>query len=65
LAQGFPKDWTLPDSSELAESDRVDSLRYHAVGNSVTPAVAKWVASRLAKVLADHDEQMAYQVAAE
>ena len=28
-----------------------DSLRYHAVGNSVTPAVAEWLGGRIADYL--------------
>lgn len=47
--QGFPIDWTkLPN---LADSDDVDSARYHAVGNSVTPQVAEWLGKRVKKVL--------------
>lgn len=49
--QGFPKDWTLPLDRLAGQSDRIDSLRYHAVGNSVTPAVAEWVGRRLFEVL--------------
>lgn len=66
LAQGFQKNWTLPDSEDLARSDRIDSLRYHAVGNSVTPAVAEWVGYRLSAVLDEVDaEEQEYQIAAE
>jgi len=32
-------------------TDRIDSLRYHAVGNAVTPQVAEWLGHRLAAVL--------------
>lgn len=51
LVQGFPKDWTLPKSFDAKQSDRIDSLRYHAVGNAVTPPVAEWVGKRLMAVL--------------
>ncbi|WP_374249727.1 DNA cytosine methyltransferase [Thermomonas sp.] len=43
--QGFPPGWT--DVPTLNKED-ADSLRYHAVGNSVTPAVAKWLGARIA-----------------
>jgi DNA (cytosine-5)-methyltransferase 1 len=52
--QGFPVDWTLPMSG-ARQSDRVDSLRYHAVGNAVTPPVAEWVGHRLVAVLRAKD----------
>ena len=35
----------------------IDSLRYHAIGNAVTPPVAEWVGSRLAMVMAVQDAQ--------
>lgn len=54
--QGFPDDWTLPKSKEI-QNDRIDSLRYHAVGNAVTPPVAEWVGSRLSAVLTEQDQQ--------
>ncbi len=52
-AQGFPVDWTLPQAGSCFDSDRIESKRYHAVGNSVTPQVAEWVAHRLGCVLRD------------
>lgn len=57
-AQGFPDGWTLPNDLSRAESDRIDSLRYHAVGNSVTPTVAEWVGSRLYGVLRERNEAL-------
>jgi len=50
--QGFPEGWTIPakEGTKLS-ADKLDSLRYHAVGNSVTPQVAEWVGRRLADVL--------------
>jgi DNA (cytosine-5)-methyltransferase 1 len=48
--QGFPVDWTrIP--SESSDED-VDSVRYHAVGNSVTPQVAEWLGKRVRVALA-------------
>jgi len=55
LAQGFPLDWTRPHSFDEKQSDRIDSLRYHAVGNSVTPPVAEWVGHRLMAVMQAQD----------
>lgn len=46
--QGFPAGWT--DVATAAKED-ADSLRYHAVGNSVTPAVAEWLGGRIADYL--------------
>jgi DNA (cytosine-5)-methyltransferase 1 len=54
-AQGFPVDWTLPQDSDGYDMDRIESKRYHAVGNSVTPQVAEFVGHRLAAVLAKRD----------
>ena len=42
----FPKNWTLPDS-HILEGDDLDSARYHALGNAVTPPVAEWIANRV------------------
>lgn len=49
--QGFPDNWTLPGHYDERQADRIDSLRYHAVGNAVTPPVAEWVGRRLMAVL--------------
>ena len=54
-AQGFPDNWTLPLSLDRAQAKRIDSLRYHAVGNAVTPPVAKWVGARLAAVMSEQE----------
>ena len=53
--QGFPDNWTLPLEIDEKQAKRIDSLRYHAIGNAVTPAVAEWVGTRLAKVMAEQD----------
>jgi DNA (cytosine-5)-methyltransferase 1 len=57
--QGFPADWTLPSSIDERQADRIDSLRYHAIGNAVTPPVAEWVGRRLMAVMRAQDEQAA------
>ena len=44
--QGFPDNWTIP-RMKIADLDRLDSLRYHAVGNAVTVSVAEWVGGRI------------------
>ncbi|WP_210185750.1 DNA cytosine methyltransferase [Rhizobium phaseoli] len=51
LAQGFPADWTRPRHFDERQADKIDSLRYHAVGNSVTPPVAEWVGHRLMEAM--------------
>lgn len=65
--QGFPEDWTRPLHFTEAQTDRIDSLRYHAIGNAVTPPVAEWVGNRLAAVmkLQDRSNLRATLVAAE
>ena len=60
--QGFPEGWTIP-SKAFGDSVRLDSLRYHAVGNAVTPQVAEWVGRRLAAVLAKVDHEATRQTA--
>jgi DNA (cytosine-5)-methyltransferase 1 len=47
----FPFGWTLPRSGKF-RGDDLDSLRYHALGNAVTPPVAGWLARRIADYLA-------------
>ena len=42
----FPQGWTMPLEGEYREDD-LDSLRYHALGNAVTPPVAEWLAHRI------------------
>lgn len=43
---GFPDGWTVLPEDTLREED-IDSLRYHALGNAVTPPVAEWLAHRI------------------
>lgn len=44
--QGFPDDWTKIIQS-LTDTERADSLRYHALGNAVSVPVVKWIATRI------------------
>ena len=39
-------------TSMSVEPTTSTALRYHAIGNAVTPPVAQWVGERLANVLA-------------
>lgn len=48
----FPKDWTAPTINRYKAND-IDSLRYHALGNAVTPPVAEWLAGRIKAYLLD------------
>lgn len=52
----FPAGWTLPPNTELSGDD-LDSARYHALGNAVTPPVARWLATRIANYLESRDRQ--------
>jgi DNA (cytosine-5)-methyltransferase 1 len=47
---GFPPGWTLPLKGKFREED-LDSLRYHALGNAVTPPVAEWLAHQVQSYL--------------
>ncbi len=42
----FPIGWTIPPAGKCREDD-LDSLRYQALGNAVTPPVAEWLARRV------------------
>jgi DNA (cytosine-5)-methyltransferase 1 len=42
----FPTGWTITKNSGLTGDD-LDSARYHALGNAVTPPVAAWLAQRI------------------
>ena len=59
--QGFPDDWTLPDS--VNENMDYDSLRYKAVGNAVTVPVIKWLAHRVKLALQQEVELSKIQIA--
>lgn len=45
--QGFPEAWTLPRELPTSDPERLDTLRYHALGNAVTVPVAEWLAHRI------------------
>ena len=55
--QGFPEGWT--DVPTPGREDP-DSVRYHAVGNSVTPAVAEWLGKRIAAYMNAGAPQLAF-----
>jgi DNA (cytosine-5)-methyltransferase 1 len=48
--QGFPDEWTLPPDPP-ADLDKLDTLRYTALGNAVTVPVAEWLAGRVCRYL--------------
>jgi DNA (cytosine-5)-methyltransferase 1 len=50
---GFPEGWTRPVAASHADEDPddIDTLRYQALGNAVTPPVAKWLAGRIKRYL--------------
>ena len=50
----FPKGWTVPEKTTLSADD-LDSARYHALGNAVTPPVAEWLAFRIRQYLESRD----------
>ena len=52
----FPPGWTLANKTGLTGDD-LDSARYHALGNAVTPPVAEWLATKIRDYLsaADHE----------
>jgi DNA (cytosine-5)-methyltransferase 1 len=53
---GFPEGWSLPSNGKYKTED-LDSLRYEALGNAVTPPVAEWLAFRIkAYLLAQQTE---------
>ena len=56
--QGFPDDWTLPSHVDEKAEARLDSLRYHAVGNAVSPPVAEWVGERLHSLMKAQDSEL-------
>jgi DNA (cytosine-5)-methyltransferase 1 len=48
---GFPRDWTVPPPEAKYSPDDLDSMRYHALGNAVTPPVIAWIAGRIKNYL--------------
>lgn len=51
---GFPVGWTRPAASAHVndDPDDIDTMRYQALGNAVTPPVAEWLAGRIKRYLA-------------
>ncbi|MGA9997121.1 MAG: DNA (cytosine-5-)-methyltransferase [Pyrinomonadaceae bacterium] len=51
--QGFPAGWTRPVATVHTneDPDDIDTLRYQALGNAVTPPVAKWLGQRIAQYI--------------
>ncbi len=54
--QGFPDGWT---DAPVDGREDADSLRYHAVGNSVTPQVAEWIGHRVSAYLSMSEQPAA------
>jgi DNA (cytosine-5)-methyltransferase 1 len=48
--QGFPADWTLPKNPP-DDVEKLDTLRYTALGNAVSVPVVQWIAERIKPVL--------------
>lgn len=46
--QGFPTGWTRP-LKEPEDPEKLDTLRYQALGNAVTVPVAKWLGERITR----------------
>lgn len=49
--QGFPEGWTMPPGLQVTDPEKVDTLRYNALGNAVTVPVAEWLAGRISAYL--------------
>jgi len=45
--QGFPEGWTLPQDRKYEDTERLDSLRYKALGNAVSVPVVTWIGHRI------------------
>ena len=54
---GFPVGWTISENTKFIRDD-LDSLRYHALGNAVTPPVAEWLAHRVKAYLASRSDEI-------
>lgn len=52
--QGFPDNWTAVGNA-AHDTERSDSLRYHALGNAVSVPVVKWIATRIRSLLRNQD----------
>ena len=62
--QGFPAAWTRPVAATHVgeDPDDIDTLRYQALGNAVTPPVAKWLGQRIARYLTLADSSPAERI---
>mgnify|MGYP001773878193 CR=1 FL=1 len=49
--QGFPENWTLPDSDYPIPIRGIETNRYHAIGNAVCVPVVEWIANRISENL--------------
>lgn len=49
--QGFPVGWTVLETE--TDPEKLDTLRYHALGNAVTVPVTEWLAGRVMNYLRD------------
>lgn len=61
----FPKGWTVLPG--MKDSEEMDTARYHALGNAVTPPVIEWIAARTRTRLeerTEHDRELAPQALA-
>lgn len=56
----FPKNWTIPEQGQFRDGD-LDSLRYHALGNAVTPPVIEWIANRVRSYLEASENDTRYR----
>lgn len=54
----FPANWTKLNELHL-DTEQLDSARYHALGNAVTPPVANWLAKRIRRYLEMVDAEKA------
>lgn len=47
--QGLPVGWTKPDQNLKISKEKIDSLRYKAIGNAVSVPVVEWIGKRVEK----------------
>jgi len=48
--QGFPEDWSMPPKPPQ-DADKLDTLRYTALGNAVSVPVAQWLSARIKRYI--------------
>ena len=56
--QGFPVNWTLP-ANPLDDVEKLDTLRYTALGNAVSVPVVQWLGERVMTVIRRYHEEAA------